>query len=1055
MQPRRKAQQTSHTHRPFNRAPEPVRIRLLGGFSVSVGSRILEGSVWRLRKAATLVKLLALAPGHRMHREQVMDVLWPELGTRAAANNLRRVLHVARSYLDPTTGSRYLASQDQSLVLYPGGDLWVDAQAFEEAAAAARRSQNPTTYRAAIELYAGELLPEDRYEEWAQARREELRRLHLALLVELAGLYEARGEHAPAVEALRRVVAEEPTLEEAHAGLMRLYVLSGRRGEAMAQYERLREILSGQLGAEPSITSSRLRDEIAAGEFPPARTPPAGLLREQAPDASQHNLPIPRTSFVNREREMVEVKRTVAMTRLLTLTGAGGSGKTRLALEVARDLVGLYLDGVWLVELAPVSEGALMPQIMASALGVRELPGRSLTDTLVDALKTKQMLILVDNCEHLIDASARLADTLLGSCPHLKILATSREPLGVTGEAISQVPSLSAPNTDRLPAAGELTRYDAVRLFLDRVRLRLPDFDLTPGNAPAVAEVCGRLEGIPLAIELATARVGALTVEEVAERLGDSLGLLGAGPRTVAPRQQTMRATLKWSYGLLSEAERNVFKRLSVFAGGWTLKAAETVAANGIEEAEVFDLLSRLVDKSLVVAEATGDGLMRYRMLEPVRQYARERLEESEDSDATLRRHGAFFLALAEEAEPELKSLEQEAWLRRLEIEHDNLRAALSWALEQGQAELALRLGAALGEFWHMRGHLSEGRRWLEATLVQGDAPSIERVRALAKACCIAWEQTDFERATALGEEGLELARNLGDEEGAAAVLLHLGIAVMVQGKLERATALLDESLPLFRELGDKWGLARSFSCLGLVAMLRGDYERAKVSMEEGLSVSRESGDVYASGLALDQLALVALLQEDYGKAAILSKESLKLSRQSGIVHNIAFALHTSAALAGTRGQPVRSARLWGAAEALREAIGTAFSPMEQRVYEPYIVAARTQVDDAAWEAAWQEGRAMSMEEAVEYTLSEERIAPAKTPTRQESLTSVPPGGLTSRQEEVTVLIARGLTNRQIASELSISEHTVANHVARILRKLSLSSRSQITAWVAERRTPP
>lgn len=1035
---------------------EAVRVWLLGGFRVSVGPRIIDENQWRRRKAAALVKLLALAPGHRLHREQVMYLLWPDLGKKAASNNLRQAVHAARKVLasDPTAGSRYLASVDQQLVLCPEEQLWVDAETFEEAAATARHAKEPAAFRAALELYGGELLPTDRYEEWSENRREQLRRLHLTLLVELAGLYERREEYGPAIEALQKAVAEEPTLEEAHAGLMRLYALSSRQGEALAQYERLREVLSVQLRTQPSTATHRLRDEISAGRLPSAH-PVAGPPEEPS-EASKHNLPAPRTSFVDREREMLAVKRALAMTRLLTLTGSGGSGKTRLALEVARDLVGVYPDGVWLVELAPVSEGALVVRIVASALGVRELPHRSLTDTLVDALKAKQMLLLLDNCEHLIDSCAHLVDTLLGSCPRIRILGTSREPLGVAGEVIWRVGSLSAPDTDRLPAPRELTRYDAVRLFLDRARLRLPDFNLTPENALAVAEVCERLEGIPLAIELATARVGALAVEEVAERLENTLNLLGAGPRTAAPRQQTMRATLEWSHGLLSEPERQLFGKLSVFAGGWTLEAAEAVGPDGEGGADILDLLNRLVDKSLVVAEVAQDGPIRYRMLEPVRQYARERLEESEEFDATLCRHAAFFLALAEEAQPELKGAQHEAWLERLETEHDNLRAALSWTLENRKMEVALRLGAALGEFWHMRGHLSEGRRWLEAALAKGGAPSVARVRALATACRIAWEQADLERAMALGEEGLTLARWSEDEEGTAATLFNLGVAAMNRGELERAKALLEESQPLFRKLGNEWDLARSFSCLGIVAMFRGDYERAKALDEEGLAISRESGDVWCSGMTLNHLGVMALLQEDYGKAQALCKESLQLCRRSGMPHVIAYALYTLAALAGTREQPVRSARLWGATEALREAIGATFSPLEHRVYDPYIAAARAQIEDAAWEAAWQEGRRMSMDEAIEQALSGEEPASAKTPIlKEEEQGGELPADLTGREEEVAVLVARGLTNRQIASELVISEHTAATHVRRILKKLDLRSRSQLSAWVAEQNLPP
>jgi DNA-binding SARP family transcriptional activator len=345
-----------------------VRVWLLGEFRVSVGSRTIAKDAWRLRKAATLVKLLALAAGHRLHREQAMDLLWPDLGRRAASNNLRQALHAARKILasDPSAGFRYLESEAEALVLCPQDELWVDVEAFQEATAIARRSKDPAAYRTSIELYSGELLPQDHYEEWAQTRREELRRLHLALLVELASLYEERGQHGPAVEVLRRVEAEEPTLEEAHASLMRLYAVSDRSGQALTQYERLREVLSEKFGAEPSTATRRLRDEIAAGRLPPTHL--AAIPSEESPDASKHNLPAPRTTFVGRAAEIVEVKRTLAMTRLLTLTGSGGSGKMRLALEMARALIGIYPDGAWLVELAPLTEEELVAQAAAEAL---------------------------------------------------------------------------------------------------------------------------------------------------------------------------------------------------------------------------------------------------------------------------------------------------------------------------------------------------------------------------------------------------------------------------------------------------------------------------------------------------------------------------------------------------------------------------------------------------------------------------------------------------------------------------------------------------------------
>lgn len=526
---------------PPARASEAVRVRMLDGFSVSVGPRTIRQGEWRLKKAAALVKLLALEPGHRMHRERVMNLLWPDLDAKGQANNLRQALHTARKTLDSKatsdTASRYLERRGGLLELCPNGPLLVDVEAFEEAATTARRSDEPGAYRAALDLYAGELLPQDRYEEWAEARREGLRGTHLALLLELAKLYEERGRTQEAMEVLRRAVAAEPAGEEAHTRLMRLYALSGRSGEAVGQYERLREALSRHLGAEPGAASRRLREEILAGRVLSSQTPPVDRALEELAGIEGHNLPAPRSSFVGREKELVEVKCTLAMTRLLTLTGAGGSGKTRLALEAARDLVGAYADGVWLVELASLSDADLVPQAVASTLGVREAPGRPLTETLAIHLGRKNTLLVLDNCEHLVEACAGHADALLRACPRLRILATSREPLHITGEATWLVPSLSLPDDDplRLPPLEERRRYGAVRLFVERAQA-VSGLALTEENAAAVARVCRRLDGMPLAIELAAAKTKVLSVEQIAKRLEESFGLLRSDSRTALPR---------------------------------------------------------------------------------------------------------------------------------------------------------------------------------------------------------------------------------------------------------------------------------------------------------------------------------------------------------------------------------------------------------------------------------------------------------------------------------------------------------------------------------------
>ncbi len=1071
-----------------------MRVHLLGGFKVSVGSRVIEENAWRRRKAASLVKLLALAPGHRLHREQVMDTLWPDLGARAASNNLRQALHAARRTLDPKPdiAPHYLSLKNEQLALCPGGQCWVDAEALQEAAAAARRSREPAAYRAAIELYAGDLLPEDRYEEWAEGRRTELQRLYLTLLVEISGLYEQRENFGGAIEALQRVVGIEPNHEKAHEGLMRLYALEGRRGEALAQYERLVEVFSRELGAEPAASSRALRDEIEAGRFPKKdgeRSPAGGP--EKTPSTSRHNLPAVRSSFIGREREMLEIKRELSMTRLLTVVGAGGSGKTRLALEVARDLVEVYPDGVWIAELSGLSDGTLVPQAVAGVLGIREQPGQPLVDTLIDALRAKNMLLILDNCEHLVEAAACMVDMLLDSCPRLRVLATSREPLDVEGEVRWPVLSLSVPDTPRSPTRWELESSEAARLFVERAAGRRSGFTLGPENAGAVAEICRRLEGIPLAIELAAARVGLLSVVQISERLEDSLGLLTGGGRTRTPRQRTLQGALDWSHDLLSEQEMVLFRRLSVFSGGWTLKAAEAVGTGeSVRRGEVLELLSGLVEKSLVVvAETTEKGEVRYRLLEPIRHYARQKLEESEEAEVVRRWHAEFFLALAEEAEPKLRGPEQGRWLDRLEPEHDNLRAALDWSAER-RAESGLRLCAALWQFWYVRGFLSEGRRRLEEGIARYPAaPAKVRAKAFDGAGWLAQAQGDYESARALYEEQLELSHALEDEGGIARSLGNLGSVALSQGEHERATGLLRKSLALHRKLGsqeetitvlldlgasassqgdlaqaivwfqeglafcrefgDKFGAAASLGNLGKATLLQGDHERATTLLAESLALFRELGDRLDIAVALIHLGFAALSHGDYERAAGLLEESLQLSRELGDKSTIAKSLEGMASVAAVRGQAHRAAWLWGAAQALRENIGAPVLSDELTLHEPYMDAARTQLTRGAWEAAQEEGERMTLEEAGDYALAENEAIPSVT-VPPESPEDKAPHTLTRREEEVVALVARGLTNRDIAKELHLSEHTVATHLRRIFKKLGLRSRAQISSWLPD-----
>ncbi|MGH2389011.1 MAG: ATP-binding protein, partial [Chloroflexota bacterium] len=573
---------------------------------------------------------------------------------------------------------------------------------------------------------------------------------------------------------LAAALTQEALAERARLGVRSIQALEG--GGSRPQRDTVRRLVAALVLDEGD------RTRFAAAGTPAPRGIPAGSVVAPPPRHAlnpRHNLPRALSSLVGREAERREVPALLGEARLVTLTGSGGVGKTRLALAVAGELVDHYPDGVWLVELAAQAEPVLVPGAVAAALDVREEPGRLLTATLQDSLRDRRLLLVLDNCEHLVAACADLAAALLRACPGLRILATSREGLQVSGECLWRVPSLTVPDPGH-PLPPELTgSYEAVRLFVARARERRSDFTLNSQNARAVAEICARLDGIPLAIELAAARVGSLAVEGVAARLDDRFRLLTGGPRTALPRQRTLRAALVWSYDLLSEQEQVLLDSLSVFVGGWTLQAAEAVCGVGGAEGErlggsadlpdvgtweVLDLLDRLVNKSLVQAEERAGGEVRYALLETVRQYGQERLSAAGDAEATRRRHLAYFLALAEEAAPRLTDPEQGVWLGRLEADHDNLRAALGWARDSGVAEPALRLAAALWRFWATRGYLSEGRGWLEAVLADSEQRwPTARAMALNGSGILAHHQGEYGRAETLHEESLALRRALED----------------------------------------------------------------------------------------------------------------------------------------------------------------------------------------------------------------------------------------------------------------------------------------------------
>lgn len=772
-----------------------------------------------------------------------------------------------------------------------------------------------------------------------------------------------------------------------------------------------------------------------------------------------NNLPVQPTSFIGREREIAQVRGFLSRTRLLTLIGAGGVGKTRLAFQVADEASVDFEDGVWAVDLAPLADAALVPRTAASVLGVTEQPGRDVTETLVAALRDKTLLLVLDNCEHLRPACAHFADAVLRGCPRVYLLVTSREPLSVPGETLWRVPSLSLPDPGLVPPVKRLGDYEALRLFMERARARDPRFAVTAANARAVVQICRRLDGIPLAIELAASRTRVLAVEQIALRLDDRFGLLTGGGASSLPRHQTLRATMDWSYGLLGPQEQMLLRRLSVFSGGWTLEAAESVCAgDGLAPAGILDLLMSLVDKSLVLMEPQ-EGEARYRLLETVRQYGRDRLHDAGDATVARRRHRDWYLQLAERADVRLRGPEEAAWLNRLETEHDNLRSALEWSNEENDgSEAELRLAGALEWFWYLRGHWSEGRARLEGAIARSTGASPFLPKVLVGAGRLAYRQSDGQRAKQLFEKGLALCRELGNKAGMGWFLVWLGIMATTDGDYQQAERLLENSLVLNRELGDKWWTGQSLAFLGNLSAMQSDYERAMARNLESLALSRETGSTNNITFALRNLGLLALRKPDFRRAAACYTESLIISKEARYAWVITECLEGLARVACGRTEHQRAARLFGAAEASFEVLGAPIqdfhilkrnrpqlgaqaTPPAHSDHDRYVASTRAGLGEAKFAAEWSKGRAMALEEAIDYALSAATGA---------TMANTGAGGLTAREREVAALVAQGKSNREIAARLVVTERTAETHVQNILNKLGFSSRAQIAAWAVE-----
>jgi predicted ATPase/DNA-binding CsgD family transcriptional regulator len=801
------------------------------------------------------------------------------------------------------------------------------------------------------------------------------------------------------------------------------------------------------------------------------------------------NLPMQLTSFIGRGHDLAEVKRLVATTRLITLTGTAGCGKTRLALRAAADMSDQYADGVRWVELARLVDSSLVPQAVARTVNVVEQPSRRLPDSLLDALGDKHLLLVLDNCEHLLPACAQLVETLL-ALPNLVILTTSREPLGVIGEILYPVSPMVLPPAD-LPV-NDLAQYDVIRLFVERVRASLPMFELTPANAAVITSICRHLDGIPLAIELASARVNVLTVEQIAARLDDRFKLLVTAPHLTHSHHRTLYAAIDWSYDLLSNPEQLLLQRLAVFAADFTLDVAGAVCAWGeVERTQTLDLLASLVNKSLVVAQTLHGSEARYALLETIRQYAQEKLMASGELSLIRDRHLQYYLPLIEETAPKLFGPYQQMWFKWFESEYDNIRDALTWALESRRIEMGLRLTNALYQFWEIRNFRQEGLAWFERLLAQADDRIPLAVHA--SACTYAAFLADFvgnaSAAIEYGRRGVKLSEAAG-EEGKPIfgfALGGLGAGMKAAGDYQAVFALQQQFIEIFRTLGDSYAYYLGMGVLvhGQTALTLGKYDAARPLLDEALTMAREAGDAYRIAMALNYLGDLARCEQNYDQAQAPYEESLTLLRELGAERDLAAALHNLghtylqlgaverahncfiesmkvhqaqqnragmtecligfAAIAVARGLPAPGTRLLAAVKALGSERAMSEWTATKIAYETTLALAQAQLTDAEFRAEQAAGQTLSLEQAVKYALS----LPLQLPTIP-ATDPQPAQKLTRRESEVAALIARGLTNSEIAAELVLSKRTVEHHIANILAKLGITNRVQIVRWAIE-----
>ncbi|MFC0114027.1 BTAD domain-containing putative transcriptional regulator [Kibdelosporangium aridum] len=859
-----------------------IDIRLLGPLEIAAsrGPVVLHGSVQR-----TLVARLGVRPGETVSREALVDALWDELPPRTATKTLHSHLARLRHQLQDASLAGLIAAQGPGYALLAPAEA-ADVVRFEamvdrgrEALAGGATETAVELLRQALGLWRGDPLVECRPGEWVRAEAAHLAEIRLAATENLISARLRVGEHLQLVGELEPLVIRYPFRERVWELLMLALYRSGRQADALAAFQRARTALVDELGIEPGRELHRLEAAILAAD---------PTLELNAPRRTTtgtpvcRRLPVPLTSLIDREADKAALGDLAAGRRLVTLIGPGGCGKTRLAIAVAAE----HSEAVCFVDLTPLAKPELVPQAVAEAFGLRaQAAGRGAVDSLVDHLHDRSLLLVLDNCEHLVDACAHLVSALLPACPGLRVLATSRETLRVPGEAVYTLQPLATPDPKAVPAYDELLHYDSVRLFVERTRDAGGQIGTDGATAQGLATICAQLDGLPLALELAAALTAALPVPRIAEQLTGRFPALCSGSRTARPQHRAMRTAIRWSYDLLDDDERALFRRLAVFVGGFDLPGVEALWPR----ADAVELLGRLVDKSLVVREW---GNARYRLLDTIHRFAAEQLADDEKCADVRQRHAEFYLALTEQAQEHLDGADAVEWLDRLTAEHENFRAAMAWAVAQPNST-ALRLSVALTRYCQLRGHYRDGRRWLAAALDRGaHTPLILRGNALYGSAVLTFLQCDYDAAVPLAKQAMAMYESLNDLEGTARTRTLLGSIWREQADYPRAMEFHRRALDTFREAGDARGIAEALQRCAFSAWLQGDFDPAQQWAQESLQRMRHLGDAEGAAGALLHLGAIAHYRGDQAQALRLLSEARQTSERTGCPEGIAWALN-------------------------------------------------------------------------------------------------------------------------------------------------------------------